>query len=532
MKKFTSILLCVTMFFCSLGLMTTAASEVCIDGSCEFDPIIQIAGGHGALTEHYGTPNEKSYYGVDSVENMKRDLLPKLPGVLASVATVNPSRVVDAVIDMFDAWVGPLAYDAAGNSVKPLWRPNPNEEKEMAQAHDTPEARYTFTFDWRRSPIALAAELNDFVQKIKAHTGHKNVHIQCMSGSGSMLLCYMDKYVNGVSGPDALSIVLGQPTGFGTPMVGHFLNARYEINPRNAGALDFLYALNLDPGTNKNVLAVMNLLYNTGALDALGAASVILPQAAYDRIYEQITRKTYAAWPGMWSWCPPEDFAPARERLVSGTVHGGNKLLGEIDAYYAIQLRAKDILREANGKIKVANMIGYNMALLPIGRKDKGSSDGMVDVTQGSLGAVSAPFGRKLPANYTQAVGCGHRHISPDWKVDASSAALPENTWFLKDAVHQKRYEYGGWYSWWRTAPRGRDTVNDNPDFPQFLQAADKNITGDTGSFVPVTPEAPGGLWDTMMGFWDNLLSLVRGLFDSTALPFKGWIDKIWGIWF
>jgi len=533
MKKIVSVLLCAAMFVASAGLLmpSAAPAEPC---DCDMVPVIRFTGGHGALVENYGTPEEKYYYGVDMLENLERDFLGGMDDLTQALLTLNPSKILDAFLAMCYAWIGPLAMNPDGSSVKALGRYDGNYDPSMKRDHKVDRV-YTFTFDWRLSPFDIIDEFNDYVQMIKADTGHEHVHIQSISGSGSVLLAYVDKYVNGLENPDALSILMGQSTGFGANMIANFLNADYSINPKNMGTLDYLYAFDLVEETNDTLLTVFDVLYKTGALDVIAAATALLPEAAFDRIYETVTRSTYAAWPGMWAWCPPEAYESAKARLTNG--HPEYEELGfleKIDRYHDLQLRAAEVLQEASKKIKVANMVGYDIALIPLGKTANDSSDAIVAVKHASLGAIAAPFGKTLGKNYKQAVDDGHNHLSPDGKIDASTCALPEYTWFMNGAVHRGIFEYGGWYNWWRDAPKGKDTVFDNPDWPQFIQLVDKaqNDRSVPMQFVPVTAE-PESFADIFWRFWDEMLAKFRTLLERAIAPWTEPVNKyFWSIWF
>lgn len=63
-------------------------------------------------------------------------------------------------------------------------------------------------------------------------------------------------------------------------------------------------------------------------------------------------------------------------------------------------------------------------------------SDGTVDTMYASAGATVALRGETLGDGYKQKVDCGHNHLSPDGRIDASTCILPENTWFIKGMLH------------------------------------------------------------------------------------------------
>jgi len=531
MKKWLAVLLCIAVFTASTALMlpSAGAAEFC---DCECVPVIQMTAGQGALTENYGTPEQKSYYGLDMLENMQRDFVPELANVRKALLTFSPSKILDALINMVDAWIGPLAMNADGTSVKDLDRYDFDREETMAKDHRTPYLGYTFPFDWRESPFETADKLNDFVQVIKAHTGHEHVYIESVSGSGSVLIAYLDKYVNGVENPDALGIVLGISTAYGTPMIGEFLNSHYTIHPKNLGMMDIIYvAEQVETSTSDSIITLMNVLYYTGVLDTLIFALSFFPEGGYDRIYEEIVRKTFGHWPGMWAWCPPEDYASARARLIEGhPEYEEYKYLDIIDRYHEFQSSLGDIMQEANKKIKVAVVTGYNMALVPVGRDYNNTSDTMVPVESASLGATAAPYGETLGKNYKQKIpsAAGRNYVSPDSMIDASTCALPDNTWFIKDLPHHLMYEYGGWFQWWKNAPKGQDTVFDSPDFPQYLRRLKKDQL-DTDPVVPVTGDEEVSLADRLLGFWDTVLGVIRVVMEWITLPLRELMNEyVW----
>jgi len=535
MKKWIAVLLCIALLTVSTGLLlpSAGAAEFC---DCNCVPVIRLTGGQGALTENFGTPEEKSYYGMDMLENLQRDLVPALDGLKESLLTFNPSKIVDALIATFFAWVGPLALNPDGTGVyAELDRYDFEKEYTMSRGHKEPGLFYSFPFDWRRSPLEIADKLNDFVQDIKVHTGHEHVNIEGLSGSCAVLIAYTDKYVNGAEHPDAQSIVIGYSAASGTQLFGEFLNASIHFNPKNLGMLDIIYITeDIDEEVSGTIVGVANALYYLGIMDVLVAALSFFPEAAGERIYEELIRKTYASFPGIWSWVSPEDYDAAKARLIDGhPEYQDAGFLDKIDSYRAMQDRIPDILKEANEKIKVAVMVGYNMALVPAGRGENSylNSDVMVTVEKASLGAIAAPYGKTLGKNYKQVINDGHNHVSPDNVIDASTGALPENTWYIKNSPHRVMYDYGGWYWWWKDAPKGEDTVFSNPDYPQYMQMLKKN-QNDKDPLIPVTAE-PETFTSLFLGFWDELLFLFRALLERTLAPLRTALNEsFWSIWF
>ncbi len=63
------------------------------------------------------------------------------------------------------------------------------------------------------------------------------------------------------------------------------------------------------------------------------------------------------------------------------------------------------------------------------------STDAIVPVAS-STGATVAPFGKRFADGYIQKVDTGFYQVSPSMTVDASTAYLPERTWFVEKGYH------------------------------------------------------------------------------------------------
>ena len=72
---------------------------------------------------------------------------------------------------------------------------------------------------------------------------------------------------------------------------------------------------------------------------------------------------------------------------------------------------------------------------------DKVNTDGIINLSSTTLGATGAPNGQTLPEGYTQAYTNpeypDYSYISPDGRIDASTAILPDNTWIFLDQHHE-----------------------------------------------------------------------------------------------
>ena len=110
-----------------------------------------------------------------------------------------------------------------------------------------------------------------------------------------------------------------------------------------------------------------------------------------------------------------------------------------------------------------------------------------MDLNYSSVGATCAPFDGTLPADYEQPLCPDHDHISPDLKIDASTCALPESTWFIKNASHLEMLtgstEIDEPLIDFILCAEGQPTVWDRAEYPQFL------ICTESHELEPMTAE-------------------------------------------
>lgn len=146
-------------------------------------------------------------------------------------------------------------------------------------------------------------------------------------------------------------------------------------------------------------------------------------------------------------------------------------LVAKMDNYhYNVQCRAKEILEAANENIKIYNVVGYDIQRTPLVTAHKNTSDGTVDTKYASVGAITAPIGECLPEDYTQAIPGSINHISPLRKIDASTCALPLQTWFIKDMLHCNTHKgHHKLYELMLTTPE-QFTISSFSEYPQFMQ--------------------------------------------------------------
>ena len=117
---------------------------------------------------------------------------------------------------------------------------------------------------------------------------------------------------------------------------------------------------------------------------------------------------------------------------------------------------------------------------MPVFADCKPTSDGIAETEYTSFGATVADFGKTLSADYIASISeVNKKFLSPDNMIDASTCALPEKTWFIKNSYHD---HFPASIDKLIEAILTTDIdVFSNELYPQFLDAA---VTAET--IVPV----------------------------------------------
>ena len=91
-------------------------------------------------------------------------------------------------------------------------------------------------------------------------------------------------------------------------------------------------------------------------------------------------------------------------------------------------------------KVKFGAVSKYGFQILPICQSYDVVSDQFVSVNHSSFGAKTSTIFDTLSNDYiAERIAAGKAdYISPDKKIDASTCAYPESTWFMKNVSHSE----------------------------------------------------------------------------------------------
>lgn len=264
----------------------------------------------------------------------------------------------------------------------------------------------------------LVAELNDYVQFVKKETGSEKVNFVSVSLGGVLSLAYFERFghLNDVNRVMYFVAALR-----GTYIVSDLLDGK--IKPENA-------------------MSVIKTLAGEKTAESLGGLLQMLPEGVFEitieKILDVLKKTVLLNSSSMWGLVPPERYEELSQKYISDKSH--SKLKEKTDRLFKYRENIENEFSnlEKNG-VEFFAVCGYGLPLLPVVESEKMSSDGIINVSSASLGAVSADIGEKLLTESDNGKKCTnalHSHVSPDETLDASFGLWPERTWYFAGQSH------------------------------------------------------------------------------------------------
>ncbi len=388
-----------------------------------------------------------------------------------------------AVLSLFDG----IRCDENGVTLDPhtdtaYQRPTPAQIR--AKYH--PDTGYVatdlinFSYDWRLDLRTLAGQLHDFIEYVLECTGAEKVDLIAYSMGSCVASSYM--YTYGGEYVESVILYLGALNGSST-CADPFHNNLGMDSETLMATVNWLLSTDLKEEVYK---ALIDVLYREGVVDAAVCIAEKVVDRVFERIYEQAMPYVFGRIPGFWALIPEESYDFVRNSFSKGVVT--DEFYKKTDYYHTVQLELVPTIekvKESGTTVSVVSKYGYAQA--PIIRSRDNQSDFIVDTKYSSIGAYCAPYDETLPADYVQQRYTGRDHISPDRKIDASTCAFPDSTWFIKNSPHMGTFFYGTDGEkpllQWILTSEDQPTVWDNELYPQF------SVYLIDGSCVPLTTE-------------------------------------------
>lgn len=465
-KKFIALLLALGLLVTALALPASAADAAqaepekkayvnpngCKKGdTCKYSPVIILPGINQSKTTLYVDDEPTDLSGgivFPDTENMK--LAPVIFSLLASLFLQHDVGLTKSVYNLICGIFEPQRVDKNGEYVHDLRTEVIGRVSDMTESerHTTlnvyvpvqevlefagEDHVFFFAFNLVGKVWDNVDQLDEYVDYVRALTGHDKVNFVNVSLGGTLFTGYIDKY-----GWDKLDQVINVVSAAdGTDLLADL----YARKPNRTD--DFLYR-NWFPAMFGTDLKIAD-----GWNKTIGYAADLLIRIFPNKLFEGIIS---AAWEGIldtitlnctqfWAMIPRDRYKELADMYLVGDEYAA--LRKEADRYHQAQLNlASNVKKAVADGVHINNIAGANLAFgeeeytffAAVDSAGKVNSDGIVGLHNASLGATGAAPGKTLPASYKPKKA---GYMSPDGKVDCSTAVLPDNTWIFLDQHHE-----------------------------------------------------------------------------------------------
>ena len=315
---------------------------------------------------------------------------------------------------------------------------------------------YVFNYDFRLDPVENAAEFDEYVSRIKEASGSDKVNI-VSEGYGSVIaVTYLSEHKD-----DAVKSVRNFVTvssAFeGTSFVGDIYSGNIENRTNVTNEYTSAVIRYLDDLSDNPLTAAANWITNYSLNSAITTHRKELNEKLdgikklnYAAFKAEGCLKTMTTMPGLWALVPVDMYTDA-----VNNIYGENpdkSVTEKLDNFKSIQENISSVLEEVTESgMNVGVVAMWDLQEIPIGNTVSEQSDSVIDTKYQSFGATCIDLNEVGEAyKAVQADDLDHDHLSDSYDslditqftgaichyIDASTCALPENTWFIKNMKH------------------------------------------------------------------------------------------------
>ena len=440
MKKILSLILALAVVIASCTMIASASGNLDPDDISEYPVIIVPGYSASSLRLESG----EVIWGLDWDEVLDRvlnriiDLGMGLGALTVGNAEILASTLGEEICELFEE----MRCNPDGSSVYPVERvvataeetcsanlkvtfPNGNNRHEQDMAAEIEkyvddDYIFNFTCDFRMGSESCATQLDELIQDVKKYTGKDKVNILAVSHGGQVTATYLALF--GWKN-DVDNVVMTVPAIGGAALAGDMLARNVKLDEDML--IRFIEHGQLVQDDYEWLVKAQEL----GFLD--------------DVIYylDPYLKQILGNWGSIWDFAPVEDYEKYKSEWLDPVANA--ELIAKSDRFhYEIQPKFKEAFRfcteEMGMRISIVSGTG-NAAVT--GSQE--NSDAIITV-KASTGATCAPFGERFADGYTQIEACGGKYkVSPSMEIDASTAYLPDNTWFVNGLFHGMTFRDG-----------------------------------------------------------------------------------------
>ena len=486
-SRILSILLCLVILFTSLGGIIASAEE-----KTEHLPQI-LVGGLGCAPVYYeGDPDKTTmFYPIDFGR-----AIGKLGNIGEYMKKALSKEDPDILYDVLYEWMwdcfGMLSLGTDGETYA-----EGITTDEIALAFNE-QGNYAFDYDSRLDPVSIAHKLDEYIGWVQEDSGSEKVELVGSSYGTTVVMAYLNEYRDKWDIID--SVLLCVPSVGGINFFGELFSGKLTIDADAlVSFIDGKFGL-------ETVALALGILNKAEVLPLFleCLAVPVLKEAVFEALTD-IIRDVVATLPAAWTCIQDDDYIASLEHIFGENYgsadHESAKLISKIDYYHKnVKVKAYDILEEAKkAGIKMNIICKYGNPPVPVSEDGNFAGDGIVELKIASFGATCGQYEEKLPADYKQALYTDYNFISTDGTVDASTGALPFNTWYIKGLEHGGKNE--DYFKLIDAIVFEDLDVFTSEEYPQFLEVPEE----DGERLIPMLPVEDKK--DTSI--WEDLITLV-----------------------
>lgn len=288
---------------------------------------------------------------------------------------------------------------------------------------------YYFAYSSFGDVFETAEKLNEYIDMVKAQTGHDKVNIVFISLGGTIGNAYLAEYCD----PTEIDrIVFAAAAIDGSYLLSDLMGANSTLQNNEIIYNDLIPNIVALAAEEYMALAYLG---NPVARAIPSALFNDLLNEALERAVDEVLGNLLHNCPTMWALVPSGAYPELSKEYISDEAH---KVLKEkTDRYYKVQKNAAATMQKLTKEgMDIFVICGYGLELPALVEHYNLSSDNIIQSESTSAGATFANVGSTLPEDYKPAID--ESYISPDGTVDAGTCALPDRTWFIKNQSHLK----------------------------------------------------------------------------------------------
>lgn len=479
-KKILALIMSVVMMFTMFSAIAGAAYEV--NGEITEYPVIIVPGYSGSelvMINDDGTETQIWGLNMDSILDRVLNRIVDLGKGLVLTIKGNPEYLGKTVGEETEAELEFMKMNDDGTSKYNVRIANPDVQStnmayilenglseayihepelsaEMAE-YIGEENIFFFTEDWRTSVYDCAVRLDGYIQDVKEYTGKDKVNIIAVSHGGQVSATYFSLFGHK---QDVDNAVLTVPAIGGAALAYDIMSGTAKLDEET-----LIYYIEHGFDTDGHYAWLLEA-QQLGFLDDIIAE-------LYPYVYNVIGN-----FGSIWDFIPLEYYEEVRDMHLdpvenAAIIEKSDYVHFEVMANYHENLQRCVDEYGINISIIAGSGVHVVSGLME-------NSDAII-ATDDSTGAQCAPFGKRYADGFagslTQCDNPEHDHVSPSMEVDASTAFLPENTWFVEGLYHGMTFhdEYSRSLALKNLLTDEIVNICSDPAYPQFHESTNNN---------------------------------------------------------